>query len=457
MPVVGVALVLGMLLASCQVPAAGRAPKPVLAEPPLDAPYPRQAGLEVVVDEGGCHLVDAPSAAGDAAALAGDLDLRGDPAFDPNALPAEVRCWYEELWSVIVDPDRAREVTASAASDDLYTYARPLQTHVVALLTAFRVTGDLALLDEVDRLAQHMRAALEDGWRGPAAADRDGTDGYLNWVWRGSDSRQYAGRDVHETDEMRTHALVAEMAYAFAVNADLESPHGVDYAERAAFWRTYLVDHFEAKWRARSGAPWPEFPFLSRPHMHETVAFVRYHHYMAALTGKDAYAREAERLTEIVFGNMREASTASGPALVWPRSILSEGGQVDYLMPTTYARYVMSDAVDLHLEGVGRWADASVPTEMARSLAWFVMDDGADSFARDVGGGEARAGIRPAPESWVRFTPAKYVVSPYALVTAWDDSGRVAEVSRAVYSAERAARRDVFIPAGLMLASALAP
>ena len=456
---VGVATV---LLGACQVPAANRAPSPVMTEAPPDAPYARSASASVSVEADACRVTlgSGEEHTSEPVALrvaARDLSLRGTTEFDARTLPTEVRCWYEELWSVITDERLARVTTERAASDNLYTYARALQTHVVALLTALRVTGDLALLDEVDRLAQHMRAALDDSWRGRARSDRGGSDGYLNWVWRGSDSRQYAGRDIHATDEMRTHALVAEMAYAFAINADLASPNGVDYGERAEFWQTYLVDHFEAKWRERNDVAWPRFPFLSRPHMHESTTFVRYHHYMSLLTGKSAYAQEARRLSRIVLDNMREAPTPTGPALVWPRSVLSEGGKEDYLMPTTYGRYVMADAVDLFLEGFDDWGDVGVPAAMARTLTQFVMDDGTDSFARDIGGGVARAGIAPSARSWARFTDQKYVISPYVLVAAWDDGTKIVDVSRAVYATRSSSQRDVFIPVGLLLASALEP
>lgn len=375
--------------------------------------------------------------------------MRGNPAFSAAALPEAERCWYEELWRVIQDESRNRQVTSRAGSDDLYTYARPLHTHLVALMTAFRLTGDLNLLDEIDRLAQHMRAQLDDSWRGPAFGDPKGIDGYLNWVW-GQSAAQYRGRDEHEIDEMRTHAVVAQFAYAFRANADLSSPHGIDYAERAEFWTTYLRDHFEAKWRERNDAPWPTFPFLSRPHMHETVTFIRYHHYMSLLTGEEAYAREAERLTGIVFGNMRTVSTPDGPALVWPRSVLSLGGSLEYLMPTTYGRYVVSDTVDLYLEQVEGWS-ADVVEKIARMLTEFVIDDGAASFARDIGGGVARAGIPPAPTSWSRFTDDKYVISPYALVGAWDDTGKASAVATEAYAGAGSRLRDVFIPVGKLL------
>src|SRR5690606_23823563 len=102
------------------------------------------------------------------------------------------------------------------------------------------------------------------------------------------------------------------------------------------FWTDYLVNHFEAKWRLRHDAPWPEFPFLTRPHMHETVDFIRYHHYLYLLTGRPEYRAEASRLTAITIGNLVQVPTEVGPALVSPRSVLSLGGSQVYLMPSTY-------------------------------------------------------------------------------------------------------------------------
>src|SRR5690606_15486725 len=126
-------------------------------------------------------------------------------------------------------------------------------------------------------------------------------------------------------------------------------------------------------------------------------------------------------------------------------------------MPTTYGRYVMADAVDLFLEGFDDWGDVAVPAAMARTLTQFVMDDGTDSFARDIGGGVARAGIAPSARSWARFTDQKYVISPYVVVAAWDDGTKIVDVSRAVYATRSSSQRAVFIPVGLLLASALEP
>ena len=442
-----------VVASACAPPSVARAAKPVLDEPPREEPYPREALAAARVTRAGCDLEgDVPSGGG----FSPDLDLRGDPSFDPADLPADVLCWYETLWDVVSDPDRAAYFTRRAQRADLYTYSREVNNHLVALFTAFRVTGDLALLDEIDRLGQHMRAQLDDAWQGRASRDDGAADGYLNWVWDQDNSDEHRGRDVHEIDEMRTHSMIAQLAYAYAANADLQSPNGVDYAERAAFWTEYLRDHFEAKWRERNDVPWPRFPFLERPHLHETVEFARYHHYMHLLTGEEAYAEEARRLSRVSYENFREAETPSGPALVTPRSVLSMGGSLEYLLPSIYFRHVVATVVDLHFEGVEPWSDDEVMAKLARTLSEFILDGEGNGYGRDVGGGRSRAGIEASGErDWSRISTGVYNISAFALLAAWDDSGEVAEVSVAVHDHRGEREKSVFVPSGLLLWAAL--
>ena len=441
------------LLVACSPPGVVGAVPPLMPEPPVAQPYARATDVMTEVGADGCHLVDVETVATRTRA---SLSLVGDPEFDPSALHPEIRCWYEELWSVLLEPSRSAYFTSRADRYDLYTYAREMNTHIGALLTALRITGDLRILDEVDRLAQHMRSQLKDTWAGRAARDEGSKDGYLNWVWDRETSDAHRGRDINEIDEMRTHSMVAQFAYAFSVNEGLASPNGVDYAERAKFWTYYLVDHFEAKWRERHGIPWPEFPFITRPHMHETTEFIRYHHYMYLLTGHDEYRSEAERMTKLVMGNFVEVQTDAGTAYVTPRSVLSMGGSVRYLLPSTYVRYLYATAVDLHLEGVSPWSADDTMERLARSLSEFIMDDGDSDFARDMGGGVSRGGV-PATDSseWFRFSAERYNISPYALLSAWDDSGKVAKVSKSVFAHYRGRQGNVFIPVAMMLDAAL--
>lgn len=364
--------------------------------------------------------------------------------------------WLEEIMDTVGDEDRSAYATELADSDDLYQYSRALHTYIVSLLTAYRLTGDDDLLAEVDRLAEIMRSHLDDSWRDTDDNRSRGRDGYRNWVWRGS-NRDHRGKDLNEIDEMRTHALVAEFAWAFETQRGTETDDGTDYGERADFWKEYLREDFEAKWRERKDVPWPKFPFMGRPYVHETVSFIKYHYYMYRLTEREEYLREAKRLTDIVLAEFQEVETDEGPALVWTHALVRQGGDREFLQPTTYARYVFADAVDLHLEGFDRWADPELVRGLANTLAQFIIDEDEMEMARDIGGGERRAGLRPSSDDdWSGPTYTQYAISPFALLAAWDESGIVVEFSERVHERLDSDQRSILVPAGLLLAAATA-
>ena len=91
------------------------------------------------------------------------FSLRGDPNFDPLLLSDEARLWYDRVWMAL-ENERTREYYEDRAGrDDLYTYGRSVNQFLSTLIQAFRVTGDLRMVDELDRYAQLMRAELYDG------------------------------------------------------------------------------------------------------------------------------------------------------------------------------------------------------------------------------------------------------------------------------------------------------
>ncbi len=387
----------------------------------------------------------------------GSLPLRGDPHFDPDRLPSAERYWYDELWNSLADPDIVAYSTSLASRDDLYSYGRTLSTRMGALLTAFRVTGDLAILDEVDRLAEHMRSQLRDGWRSTRDGSNGTRDGYLNWVQRHGSSRTHSGKDLNEFDEMRTHALVAEFAWAFHNNRDLVSPDGVDYGERADVWTEYLTRHFEAKWRERRGLPQLAFPFLAHWSLHATVAFIRYHHYLGAILDSTGHAGEARRLTDQVLDRFVVARAGSDEAFVWPSRIDRDDDDDNYLQPSTYGRYVIGDAIALYLDGAYRWRDPGMAERFAATVREFVMGGaGPDAvFSRDVGGGIARSGIPASdPNGWSAPSASQYADSLFALTARWDGTGAIA--ARTCEMHERGSGRSpgVHLPAAMLLALA---
>jgi hypothetical protein len=362
------------------------------------------------------------------------LSLRGDPSFSRSALSVDERAWYDALLGRIASPAGDFDPLVLAGRDDVYGYGRTLHTYVQSVLLAFRVTGDLRLLDHVDAIAEVMRGELRDGWR-DTLDGTDGTrDGYLNWVFRYGNSTTYQGKDTHQLNEMRTHSLVATIAYALHLNRDLASPGGRDYGAHADFWTDYLVNHFEAKWRERRDVP-TGFPIMIRPHTHTYYSWAKWHYYMGLLTGDGAYTVEAERMAGVLQAELRTVSTASGTAYVWARSVLAEGGGDAFLHPTTYARYVYADIVEFHLEGFHFWADPTVMDRFARTVTDLVVDTPdpvRNEFAADIGGGESLAGLSSDP-SWSRLSVHRYAISSYAHISAWDTTLRLGGITADIH------------------------
>jgi hypothetical protein len=420
-------------------------PEPEPAPPPAPEPAPAPAPAPDPAP------APAPEPAPPAPALGDFGGLRGNPNFKVSSLSPQAQIWYRRLWAAIENPHSDYNPDSWARSDNLYTYARQMHTYIQTLLTAFRVTGDLKLLDEVDRLVEIMRGKLADSWRGTADGSSQ-KDGFLNWVWRG-DETQYKGKDTNKLDEIKTHAMIASVAYALDMNRDLKSPGGRAYGSHADFWTDYLVNDFEAKWRKREGKS-SGFPIMVRPHTHTYYSWLKWHYYMGELTGKSAYTKEAERMEGKLWSDIESVSTSAGTAYVWARSVISEGGGADYLHPTTYARYVYSDIVEFYLEGIGRWASDENMKRFARTVATWVIDpDGAkgskDWFASDIGGGRSRGGIT-SDSSWSRMDVYKYEVSAYALIMYWDSTNRIDNMTEKVMNSLGGVdrTRTIYLPTG---------
>lgn len=362
--------------------------------------------------------------------------LRGDPHFDRGQLDGAVRRAYDQLWHEINEPTNLRDVMDLADSDDLFTYGRQLHGHIQAILTVFRATGDLALLDHVDAIAERMRARLDYGWR-DTTTGADGTDGqYLMWVFRYGSSASLYGTD-NRIDDLKTHALVAMVAYALELNRDLDSPTGRDYGEHADFWRHYLVDHFETKLRSRFDKPGRSFPITTHPDGHTYYSWTKWHLFMGLLTGDESYLREAHRMADVIWTNIRVTETPRGPAYVWTSNISEKSDARQYLMTTAYAHSVYGDIVTFHFEGFHNWASHDHLRAFARTVTEFVIDSDdvvANGVSADIGGDARRAGI-PAWSGRPRRTAEAFAGYQYALISPWDATGRVATVSRDVREA----------------------
>jgi hypothetical protein len=358
------------------------------------------------------------------------LPLLGKSDFQLNSLSGHSRKWYDRLWRAIKrDSPVMREINEIASEGRLERMGRVVNTYLTALLTDLRVTGDLALLDEVDRVMQLARGAL---------ADLDG-DGYVNWRWQreGEENHKHYNTDWTVLDEQLTHGFVAMVAYAFRVNAHLDPR----YKERADFWTDYLKNHFEAKWRERNKIS-SGFPFLVARMTHAYANWIRYHYYMHLLTGEPSYLNEATRMAGVLNKQMIEVN--GGTAFVWdhfatqePHNSGTQFASSGNCQSFTYARYTVHSMIDLANEGFSVFTNAFMQ-KVAGTLRDIIMDNEDINFAPDVCGGKPMGGLQPSNDD--RETLAKYASSPYTTLAAWDAlaawdrSGKIVSISEKVYN-----------------------
>jgi hypothetical protein len=317
----------------------------------------------------------------------------------------------------------------------VYDYGRGLNTHMTTLLHTFRATGDLRILNEIDRLAQIMRSKLKDSSILKKGGSTYEKDGFLNWLYMRDN--EYKGTDVHEMDDIMTHSMVASVAYAFHVNRDLDSK----YAERATFWTNYLKNHFEAKWRKREGIS-SGFPFLTKKLTHVYVQWTRYHYFMYKLTGEKGYNDEALKMANVIKNHLEYVGTPVGTTAQWDHGMPSIGGSSHGPQPTNYARYTMQGMVDLKYEGFSIYADPAFMKKVSNTLAYFVLNSKAPSAVADDISGSGTT------------SDSLYAISPYAGMGCWDASGRVADISAQIYKnkeSDMSNPKRIFIPAGMLL------
>ncbi len=364
------------------------------------------------------------------------LSMRIDPGFNKNNLPSNARTWYDRLWAGIRNPNQFPNATEMAKSNNTYNYGRHLNMHMTSLMQVLRVTGDPALFEEIDRLAQLMRAELQDlsitSYQGSVYE----ADGYLNWQY--DYDAGYGGTDVHVMDEMMTHSNVAAFAYAYYVNRDLDSR----YAERASFWTDYLKNHFEAKWRMRERKA-SGFPFLTKKLAHPYIQWIRYHYFMSELTGDQAYYNEAVRMAGVMDRQVTQTNTPLGVAAQWNHGMTELGESSMGAQRMNYARYTVQAAADLALEDFNVFGQAGFMDKMALTIGNFIMDSSApSSFAYRIDG-----------TSSPRETDDRYAISAYTQLGRWDSSGRVLSISDQVcrgVESNMENPRYIHIPAGMV-------
>ena len=379
------------------------------------------------------------------------LSLRIDPGFKREELPADGRIWYDRLSAAIKNSSGNKDITDKASKNDIHSYSRPMNNYLIGVLHALRVTGDKSLLDEVDRVTSLMRAQLKDSSIvvkvPPGETVAPVADGFLNWV-RAPRTPLYDGTDVHAMDEMLTHSTLAEVAYTFQVNGNVDPK----YAERTKFWKDYLLKHFEAKWRIRNEKP--QGKFMENTLIHVYIAWTRYHYYMNLLTGQQWYRDEAERRAKVFAAQMIPMN--NNTAYIWSHRVVGEreGDKLMIAQPTTYARYTAVSAADLAFEKFSIFTPEFMQ-KMAAGIREFIMDNGATDFAGDIAGDVQRANLPKAQTLHPRESLTKFAAGNFPELGAWDSTGKITSVSQEVYrKLEKNSEnpRGVHLPSGILTA-----
>ena len=419
----------------------------------------------------------------------GDFSLLGNPSFNANSLTSTQRLWYDRMWAGInrgiTNNSPIIPINSYTLSDDLYEISRHGNEYVSALLIALRATGDLRVLDEVDRLAQRMRSTLRDG-----NCDGSGKDGHLNWRWRQDPNWELYCTGWHRMDATLMHSYLAEVAYAFEVNRNLSSPSGVNYAERADFWKNYLKNHFEAAWRKYRNIPWPRMDFVINTGFHPEVDFLRYYYFMHKLYGQVEYYNYFLTRTNDFTNTLRVQNTEPGgfqmmptpwgnaalwsqtaPKASWTVYTGSNAGR-DSREGQAFVYYkssIMAPA-SLTLEKAQGWADGSMMAAIGVSSAYYVMDTdnmaASNPFARGINGESV---VAHPSQGWsfnvnqhstgrgtlTRFSSSSYS-SPLAFMPQGTARNRFKTITEAAYnqftgSSDRENPRDFRIPAYMLL------
>lgn len=321
-------------------------------------------------------------------------DWKIDPDFKALTLDdAETRAWYKRV-QLEIDGERAQKclppgtspqeypsypgsATVSGCSGIKSYIGRGVQSHALALLTLFRLTGDAELLAELDRVMEIAKAQL---------SDTDG-DGYRNWHWL-----TYLDKsDFNLKEDSLAHGFIPEIIFAFQKNAEYSTPEH-DYSGHAEEWLVYLRDDFEAKWATRSATSDSEGLPLS-PLMHPYIEMLRYTVYMAKLVPEDAkYRRLEQHLSAIVLNEFKTDKTAGSEAFVWSHAVryrTPDGDPnicLDFQMET-YPNRTMMIFMDLALEGVAGFSSSEAMTKLSQTLSESILDPNPIAFMyKDVGG-----------------------------------------------------------------------
>lgn len=317
-----------------------------------------------------------------------------DPDFTLESITdPQTRAWYEQngeeiAWENTVTcppegtPPEEQERypssgTTAACGAIKHFVGRGLNYYVTSLLTVFRLTGDQALLNEVDRVMEVARSRLKD---------TDG-DGFRNWNYL----LEYGGDDFNLKEDSLSHGFIAEVAYVMQKNAQYGTPEH-DFAAHADAWLDYLRNDFEGKWadhhRTQDTEGIPVHTLF-----HPYMEILRYNVYMAKLFPEDGrYARLHQRLSSVALNEFKTDPTPNGDAFIWTHVVRERGVDGDpgtclHFQMGTYPQQTMMVFMDLALDGYPGFSDTVAMQKLSRTLSESIMAPTDYAFLyKDVGG-----------------------------------------------------------------------
>lgn len=317
-----------------------------------------------------------------------------DPEFSVGAVDdPETKAWYRQIGveiarehKIVCPPETTlpseypaypSSGTRAACSTVKHYVGRGLNFYVSSLLTVFRLSGDPALLAEVDRVMEIARSRLRD----------TDADGYRNWSYL----PKLDNDDFNLKEDSLSHGFIAQVAYVFRQNATQSSAKH-NYSAHADAWITYLRQDFEGKWKDRHATRQTQGMPVS-PLFHPFMEVLRYNVYMAKLFPEEPKYRElSERLSGIALAEFKTDMTPKGEAFVWSHFVRQwrEDGTanlcLDFQMGT-YPQQTMTVFTDLALEGYPGFSDTLAMQKLSRTLSESIMTPTRYAFLyKDVGG-----------------------------------------------------------------------
>lgn len=410
------------------------------------------------------------------------IGLRGRPGFDPanptlkdgrpiegNALRAyqATRAWAlrPDAWENVDYANRMRH-------PDLYNVAREGSTAQGAILRAFRLTGDLALLEVIARGIRAFDETTVIEWDGYSTEHSGWSNLYTGpqpWspypkkLYRGGGgSYEFDGTDLHKQNVTILFSVLAEAAWALWQNRDLVGPSGrrfVADAERAvaivqAFARAWSLDTTTDPWVENyKGEQWTHsrgysrraapgtYPLMFRDGSHTYLNNGVAHRYLGALglagafdlpnpQGALDWAQEhAARLPVTAY---RECETSRGPGITLPRAAWKTGDN-ELALWATYTAYV----ADWHVWArmTGAYDGVVTPDRMvrlARSYQDMHRPDG--STLENLNANETRGGLTGTTGS--DRTVRQQSINGYAGMLVFEDGDYLKQIAERVQAGD---------------------